>query len=315
MFRVAAARLAMQRLGVPVQQRGYAAKVDMAALKKLRQLSEVSISRAKEALQRTNGNVEQALEWLQRDALAAGAQKAAKVSGRVAAEGAVAVHSNAANTAATIVELSCETDFVARNAAFVDLAARIAQAGAALDGAGPDGIGALDTAAVAAQAVGGTSAADAITEAIGRLGENVVLRRAAAAGGSGFVVGAYVHGAVTGSDGFRAGKIGALVALRSDGDCAELAPFAQQLAQQVVGFAPRFTRAEWQRNQTGDESAVLEAQPFLFGGGTVADALAQYTQRLGTPVDVAGFVRFERGEGVEKPAQPDFAAEVRQQLK
>ncbi|KAJ1742743.1 hypothetical protein LPJ78_002348 [Coemansia sp. RSA 989] len=315
MFRVAAARLAMRRLGASTQQRGYAAKVDMAALKKLRQLSEVSISRAKEALQRTDGSVEQALEWLQRDALAAGAQKAAKVSGRVAAEGAVAVHSNAANTAATIVELGCETDFVARNAAFVDLAARIAQAGSALDGAGSTGIGVLDTAAVAAQAVGGTSAADAITAAIGHLGENVVLRRAATAGGPGFVVGTYVHGAVAGSDGHRAGKIGALVALRSDGDRAELAPFAQQLAQQVVGFAPRFTRAEWQKAQAGDESAVLEAQPFLFGGGTVADALAQHTQRLGTPVDVAGFVRFERGEGVEKPAQPDFATEVRQQLK
>ncbi|KAJ2453460.1 hypothetical protein EV183_002213 [Coemansia sp. RSA 2336] len=316
MFRVAAARLALRRLGAPTQQRGYAAKVDMAALKKLRQLSEVSISRAKEALQHTDGSVEQALEWLQREALAAGAQKAAKVSGRVAAEGAVAVHSNAANTAATIVELGCETDFVARNAAFVDLAARIAQAGGSLlDSAGSDGIGVLDTAAVAAQAVGGTSAADAITEAIGRLGENVVLRRAAAAGGPGLVVGTYVHGAVAGSDGHRAGKIGALVALRSDGDRAELAPFAQQLAQQVVGFAPRFTRAEWQKAPAGDESAVLEAQPFLFGGGTVADALAQHAQRLGTPVDVAGFVRFERGEGVEKPAQPDFAAEVRQQLK
>ncbi|KAJ2454313.1 Elongation factor Ts, mitochondrial, partial [Coemansia sp. RSA 2424] len=62
------------------------------------------------------------------------------------------------------------------------------------------------------------------------------------------------------------------------------------------------------------EVTVLEAQPFLFGGGTIAEVLAKVAKGVDAPVEVASFVRFERGEGIEKPARPDFAEEVRQQL-
>ncbi|KAJ1843387.1 hypothetical protein LPJ57_009763, partial [Coemansia sp. RSA 486] len=99
---------------------------------------------------------------------------------------------------------------------------------------------------------------------------------------------------------------------------ATLAQLARRLAQQVVGYAPRFrTVAEWQRARAagaadcGDEpeACVLEAQQFLFGGGTVAEVLAKVSQGVGAPVDVVSFVRFERGEGVEKATRPDFAEE------
>ncbi|KAJ2338725.1 Elongation factor Ts, mitochondrial [Coemansia sp. RSA 2618] len=297
-----------------------AAKVDIAALKRLRQLNPVSMSRAKEALISSGNDVDCALKWLERDALAAGAQKAAKVKDRVAAEGAVAVYVNDAQSVAAMVELGCETDFVARNATFVELAAAIARASAAFAGRGSStvstdssgsAVASVGVDALAATALAAHSVGDAVTEAIGRLGENVVLRRAATAGGAGTVVGSYVHG---GSG--AAGRIGALVALRSAGDNAGLAQLARRLAQHVVGFAPRYTtRAEWERAGGGDDSAaVLESQAFVFGGGSVGEVLAQAAQAAGAPVDVAGFVRFKCGEGVAKPARPDFAEEVRQQL-
>ncbi|KAJ2182117.1 Elongation factor Ts, mitochondrial [Coemansia sp. RSA 1935] len=297
-----------------VALRGYAtkaAKVDIAALKRLRQLNPVSMSRAKEALISSENDVERALTWLERDALAAGAQKAAKVKDRVAAEGAVAVYVNDAQTAATMVELGCETDFVARNATFVELASRIARVGAAFAGSSDSVVANIGVDALAARALGAHSVSDAVTEAIGRLGENVVLRRVATAGGPGVVVGAYVHG---GSG--AAGRIGALVALHSDGENSTLAQLARQLAQHVVGFAPRYaTHAEWERaGGSGDTSAVLESQVFVFGGGTVGEVLQKASQATGAPVHVAGFIRFVRGEGVVKPARPSFADEVRQQL-
>ncbi|KAJ1843618.1 Elongation factor Ts, mitochondrial, partial [Coemansia sp. RSA 486] len=99
---------------------------------------------------------------------------------------------------------------------------------------------------------------------------------------------------------------------------ATLAQLARRLAQQVVGYAPRFrTVAEWQHARAAGaedcgeepEACVLEAQQFLFGGGTVAEVLAKVSQGVGAPVDVVSFVRFERGEGVEKAARPDFAEE------
>ncbi|KAJ2309428.1 Elongation factor Ts, mitochondrial [Coemansia sp. RSA 2702] len=306
----------LARAGGRAQRRGLATKVDMAALKRLRQLNAVPLTKAREALARAGNDVERALAQLERDALAAGAQKAAKVRDRVAAEGAVAVYAHGGRAA--MVELGCETDFVARNATFVGLATRVAAAAAGLGAAGAVAevrvdeladarVDELANARVGGRRVDGLRVGDAVTDAIGRLGENMVLRRAAAAGGAGTVAGAYVHGG-----GGGAGRIGALVALRSDGDAAALGELARQLAQHVVGFAPRHaTRAD---APDAAPDTVLETQAFVFGGGSVGDVLAQRAAALGAAVHVAGFVRFERGEGVARPAQPDFAAEVRRQL-
>ncbi|KAJ2780784.1 Elongation factor Ts, mitochondrial [Coemansia javaensis] len=321
-----AARATARRL---LAARAYATKVDIGALRRLRQLNPVPLGKAKEALLSSDNDVDRALAWLESDAVAAGAQRAAKVRGRAAREGGVAVHVNGERTAAAIVEVLCETDFVARNAAFVDLAAGIARAAVRFAGrAGAEiDVGRLAAAAAAAAgALESRTVGEAVTEGIGRLGENIVLRRAAAVGAAGgagadVTVGGYVHGAVAGSDGAAAaGKIGAVVAVRSAARSAEhraaLGRLAARLAQQVVGFAPRFvTRAEWERaGSPGPETAALEAQEFLFGGGTVAEALARLSRELAAPVEVASFVRLERGEGIEKPPQPDFASEVRQQL-
>ncbi|KAJ1820661.1 Elongation factor Ts, mitochondrial [Coemansia sp. RSA 2598] len=309
--------------------RGYATKVDIKALKRLRELNPVSMSKAKEALLSTDNDIDQALEWLEKDAVRSGAKKAEKVKGRAATEGAIAVHINDAQTAASIVELGCETDFVARNATFVDLASAVARAG--IDFGRSDVLASVEIDQLSKKMLGDKSVGDTITEAIGRLGENMVLRRASAVGSgaaSDIIVSGYIHGAVAGTDGASAGKIGGLVVVRSSsadrqGHRATLVQLSRRLAQQVVGYAPKFgTVAEWERAKAagadgcGDEPevCVLEAQQFLFGGGTIAEVLAKVAEGVGAPVEIVSFARFERGEGVEKAAKPDFAEEVRQQL-
>ncbi|KAJ2746273.1 Elongation factor Ts, mitochondrial [Coemansia sp. BCRC 34301] len=312
--------------------RGYATKVDIKALKRLRELNPVPISKAKEALLSTGNNIDQAMAWLEKDAVQSGAKKAEKVKNRVASDGAIAVHVNEALTAGAIVELGCETDFVARNTTFVDLATAIARCGLELasHSAKRSTMTQIELGELSAGVANGQTIADAVNENIGRLGENVVLRRAAAIGlpdaSDGIVVSGYVHGGVASSSGALAGKIGGLVAIKSpvrnDEHRRTLSQLAGRLAQQVVGYSPRFIRVgEWQAASAAGtdgigepEVTVLEAQQFLFGGGTVAEVLAKVAKGIDAPVEVASFVRFERGEGVEKPARLGFAEEVRQQL-
>ncbi|KAJ1955881.1 Elongation factor Ts, mitochondrial [Linderina pennispora] len=304
------------------------AKVDIKALKKLRTLNPVAMSKAKEALLSCDNDITRALAWLEEDALKAGAKKADKVKDRVASEGAVSVFVNESLTAATIVELGCETDFVARNASFVDLAAGIAQAGMGFASTSAEGavLAGIEAHDLAAKMLDGRTVSDTITETIGRLGENIVLRRAAVVGApsaaESIVVSGYVHGSVKGSAGGSAGKIGGLVAvtssIKSDAHRSTLSQLTRRLAQQVVGYGPRFTTME-EYQKAGEQAeapdaVVLEEQQFLFGGGSVKEVLAKISKEIGAPVEILSFVRYERGEGVEKADKPDFAEEVRQQL-
>ncbi|KAJ1942554.1 Elongation factor Ts, mitochondrial [Linderina macrospora] len=304
------------------------AKVDIKALKKLRTLNPVAMTKAKEALLNCDNDITKALAWLEEDALKSGAKKADKVKDRVAAEGAISVFVNESLTAAAIVELGCETDFVARNTSFVDLAAEIAHASMGFASASAESavLANIETRGLATMMLEGRSVSDTITETIGRLGENIVLRRAAVVGApSGtdkIVVSGYVHGSVKGSDSASAGKIGGLVAvtsdIKSDAHRSTLSQLTRRLAQQVVGYAPRFATME-EYKKAGEmteapDAVVLEEQQFLFGGGSVKEVLAKISKELGAPVEILSFVRYERGEGVEKADKPDFAEEVRQQL-
>ncbi|KAJ2718523.1 Elongation factor Ts, mitochondrial [Coemansia sp. Benny D115] len=333
---MAFARLVVRQTALSVARRsmgrGYAKKVDIKALKRLRELNPVSMSKAKEALLNNNNDIDKAMVWLEEDAIKAGAKKAEKVKDRVASEGAIAIYLNEKQSAGAIVELGCETDFVARNGTFIDLASAIARQGS--EGFATAGVLAdIEVSQLAGKLLAERSVADTITETIGKLGENIILRRAAAVGAEGaedsLVVSGYVHGAVAGSAGASAGKIGGLVAMRSSGPLkgddnrATINQLGRRLAQQVVGYAPRYrTMAEWDAAKAqglvsaeeSPEVLVLEAQQFLFGGGTVSEVLAKVSKGVGTPVVIESFVRFERGEGIEKPEKPDFAEEVRQQL-
>ena len=297
--------------------------ITAAMVKELREKSGAGMMDCKTALTESGGDMEAAVDWLRTKGLA----KAAKKAGRVAAEGLVGVA--AEGTKAAVIELNSETDFVARNEGFQDLVKNVAGVAVETDGS-------LD--AVNAATVGGKSVADAITDAIATIGENMTLRRTAVLSVSEGVVSTYVHGAVT--DGL--GKIGVLVALESSGDKDKLNAFGRQVAMHVAATSPlslstdeldpavvereRSVFSEQARDSGKPENIIekmvegrlrkfyeevtLVKQAFVIDPDkTVEQAVEALAKDLGTPVKLTGFVRFAIGEGIEKEEQ-DFAAEV-----
>lgn len=312
----------------------------------LRKLTEVSITKAREALAASNNDVSAALQWLQTDLAVSGAKKAAKVAHRAASEGLVCAsvlsrgtgsslsssdaHGHAHAHAhghdgvrAALVELNCETDFVARNALFGRLVADLAHTAAFLaEVEQPDPNGRqrgthvrpipremlLDAPLLSATGgeappqgpagalLGAATVGSAIRDAIAKLGENVVLRRAVSVvhdpvprgrAELGMRVVSYAHGGVASSApaSTSQGRIGALalVALKSPRLMPllstlefreELGRIERALARQVVGFDTTAIR--------GDEGALYD-QPFMMFGGaqegeTVGDGLARWAR-------------------------------------
>jgi elongation factor Ts len=297
--------------------------ITAAMVKELREKSGAGMMDCKTALTESGGDMEAAVDWLRTKGLA----KAAKKAGRVAAEGLVGVA--AEGTKAAVIELNSETDFVARNEGFQELVKNVAAVAVSTDGT-------LD--AVNAATIGGKSVADAITDAIATIGENMTLRRTAMLSVSEGVVATYVHGAVT--DGL--GKIGVLVALESSGDKDKLNAFGRQVAMHVAATSPLALNTDEldpavverersvfseQARESGKPENIIEKmvegrlrkfyeevtlvkQAFVIDPDkTVEQATEALAKDLGTPVKLTGFVRFAIGEGIEKEEQ-DFAAEV-----
>ncbi len=305
------------------------AEITAALVKELRDKTGAGMMDCKRALGDTDGDVEAAVDWLRKKGLAAAAKKA----GRVAAEGLIGVAT--ANQAGAVVEVNSETDFVARNELFQDFVRRVAQLAVAAE----RDVEALKGASFAGN---GKTVEGELTDLIGRIGENMVLRRVARlAVGQGYVA-SYVHNAV--SPGL--GKIGVLVALESAAGEDVLAPLGRQLAMHVAAANPQYLdqasvpavaldreRAvlREQAGATGKsadivekmvegrlrkfyEEAVLLDQVYVIDGenrvGKVVEAVAK---SAGMPIRIAAFVRFSLGEGIDKPTT-DLAAEVAAQL-
>ncbi len=301
------------------------ANVTAAMVKDLREKTGAGMMDCKNALGETGGEIEAAIDWLRKKGLA----KAARKSGRIAAEGLVAVFVRGVD--GVVVELNSETDFVARNTEFQALAKNIARLAVET--------GTADVEALQAAAYpGGGTLGDAIANAIATIGENITLRRAAAAHvGQGFI-GQYVHNAV--SEGL--GKIGVLVALELKADPQALAPLGRLIALHVAaanplaldpaGLDPATVAREKEvlaGKNAGKPAHVLEKiiesglktyfkevclldQPSIHAehaGKTIGQAVAEAGNSVGTPVRVTAFVRYALGEGIERPDQ-DFAAEV-----
>ncbi len=293
------------------------AEITAALVKSLREKTGAGMMDAKKALVESDGDMEAAVDWLR----AKGLSKAAKKSGRTAADGLVAVMVSDDGKTGAIVELNAETDFVARNKQFQSALAGIAKTALTTDGTlealksadAPEGDGTVD---------------DMITRMIATIGENMTLRRTAQikAGGA---VATYIHNVET--DGM--GKVGVLVALNGSGDLADV---GRKVAMHVAATSPAAATAEEldqdlvEREKTvlTDEAresgkpenviekmiegrmrkfykeVVLVEQPFVMDpdktvGGFLKDSGAE----------LVGFVRFALGEGVEKE-DDDFAAEV-----
>jgi elongation factor Ts len=299
--------------------------VTAAMVKDLRDKTGAGMMDCKTALGETGGDAEAAIDWLRKKGLS----KAAKKSGRVAAEGLVAVAVRGRD--GVVIELNSETDFVARNADFQNLARKIAQV--ALH------TGTTDVEALkAAEYPGGGTASEAISNAIATVGENMTLRRAALLDVSEGAIGHYVHNQI--SEGL--GKIGVVVALQSKADVQLLAPVARLIALHIAAANPIATdsaslapaaiareRAVLEGKNEGKPAHVIERivdsglktffkevclldQPSIHAeheNKTIGQVIAEAARTGGAPIRVTGFVRFALGEGIEKK-QSDFAAEV-----
>ena len=185
--------------------------ITAAMVKELRESTGAGMMDAKKALTENDGDMEAAVDWLRTKGLA----KAAKKSGRTAAEGLVAVAVDGGVGVA--VEINSETDFVAKNAEFQGMVASIATAA----------LGAADTEALKVTEIDGTPVETVVTNAVAKIGENMGLRRMARLEGDTVVT--YVHNAAT--DGM--GKIGVLVGL-TGGDEA----FGRMVAMHIAAANP-----------------------------------------------------------------------------
>ncbi|HSB73661.1 MAG TPA: translation elongation factor Ts [Candidatus Methylomirabilis sp.] len=290
----------------------------------LREKTGAGIMECKAALAESGGDLEKAIEVLRKRGL----KVAEKKAGRTAADGLVVTWVSPGRDVGALVEVNCETDFVARTEQFTGLTRSLA----ALVGA--DGA-AADVSVLLDRSLDGKRVADVVKETIGSLGENVVVRRAARLAlppGSKGLVASYVH---------AGGKIGVLVEVRCTSDAVAngdgLAQLAKELALQVCSAEPAYvTRDQVPAEILERERDILRAQPDLQGKpAAIQEKIIQgrlekfYTERclvdqvfirdpegkqkvrdvlkateksLGEAVSVGGFARFRLGEGVEKRA-------------
>ncbi len=293
--------------------------ISASLVKELREKTGAGMMNCKQALTETKGDVEAAVDWLRKKGLS----KAAKKSGRVAAEGLIGFSTD--GTTGAIVEVNSETDFVARNESFQAMVGEVAKLALKADG---------DVAKLVAADYPGHSGSveDYVKEMIGTIGENMAVRRTATVSVDKGVIGSYVHNKV--ADGL--GKIGVLVAVEGDGDSAKMLNLARQVAMHVAAANPIALNLDGVPKEVLDrESAILadknKGKPENIMEKIIAGGLKSYakehclldqafihdpsktvTQAIkeaGDGLAIKGFVRFALGEGIKKK-QDDFAAEV-----
>ncbi|KAG2155527.1 elongation factor TS-domain-containing protein [Suillus clintonianus] len=283
----------------------------------LRKLTEVSISKAREALSQTNNDIQQALEWLKNDLVASGIKKAANVQGRETREGLVSVcvlsGGSRGKTAlggggirAAMVELNCETDFVGRNTLFGQLAADIAHTAAFITEPTDSSaiirscsLDILNDAPLLSQnnptSHPSSTVSSSIRDLIAKVGEKVSLKRAVTvvqnpfSGQStnlGLRLASYLHGSVGSAPQGRIGSLAVLALkspelahrLESETFVKDLERLERALARQIAGFNTRLIKSS-----DGDETALYN-QPFMMLGGEnepVRMVLEKWSKRQG----------------------------------
>lgn len=283
--------------------------ITAALVKELRDSTGAGMMDAKKALTETNGDMDAAVDWLRTKGLA----KAAKKSGRTAAEGLVAVAVSGGKGIA--VEVNSETDFVGKNADFQKMVSGIADVALTVD----------DVDALKAADMGGKTVEQTVTDKVAVIGENMSVRRMASLKGDAVV--SYVHNAAAPG----MGKIGVLVAM-TGGDEA----LGKQIAMHIAAVNPAaLSEADMDASivekekqvqmdiarESGKPEAVIEkmivgrmkkfvAEATLLNQAFVVNpdvTVGQAATDAGATI--TGFARLEVGEGIEVEKE-DFAAEV-----
>ena len=295
-------------------------------VKTLREITGCGMMECKKALTEADGDQDKAIELLRERGLAAAAKKAS----RITAEGVVKAYVDEAKKVGVVIEVNAETDFVAKNAefqAFVDTCAKTVVE------ANPADVDALN----ACKAVGSEmTISELTTEKIQTIGENIKIRRFARYEGA---VATYIH---------AGGSIGVMVKFDTDvADKEGFAEYGKDVAMQVAAANPSYlTEAEVPAEVLEKEKEILKVQAINEGKPeAIAEKMVQgrikkfykenclidqefikdgdqtiksYTdakaKELGGKIEIVSFVRFEKGEGIEKRAD-DFASEVASMMK
>jgi elongation factor Ts len=298
--------------------------VSMEAISKLRELSGAGMMDCKKALTETNGDIDAAMDWLRKKGIASAAKKA----DRVAAEGLVAAV--VAGNKGLLLEVNCETDFVAKNADFQGLVTQIAEAALAKDAVKIEDVQALH--------INDVLVPEALTNLIAKIGENMNLRRAYMLEVNQGSVVSYLHNAATD----KTGRIGVLVALESTAAPEVLNVLGRQIAMHIAATRPEaLSRAdvdastlereknvlveqarasgkpdsiiekmvEGRINKFYEEVVLLEQAFVMNPEFTIAQHVEETAKTAAAPIKLVAFERFTVGEGIEKNAG-DFAADV-----
>lgn len=302
--------------------------ITAAMVKELRERTGSGMMDCKKALSETNGDMEKAIEVLREKGLAAATKKA----GRIAAEGIVTTYIADDMKVGSVVEVNCETDFVAANDDFKALAANVAKMAATTSATTVEEL-------LAEKYVGDESVTlqDAVTALIAKLGENMSVRRFEKFVADNEIVQSYIHGN---------GKIAVLVQLACDKQEDVLKTVAKDVAMQVAAANPLFLNKDQVDNESLEKEkeiyrvqALNEGKPENIvekmvmgriskyykevclveqvwvknGDYTISKYLQEEGKKLGASIDVVKFARFERGEGIEKKEE-NFAEEVQRQM-
>jgi elongation factor Ts len=304
------------------------AEITASMVKELREKTGAGMMQCKQALTEAGGDIDEAIKVLRKKGLAAAGKKA----GRATTEGAVEAHTTA--SAAVLIEVNCETDFVSKNEDFRDLVGTLARM---IVSEGIDDREVLLEQKYPGDPEGHT-VEQMISMKIAKIGENLSVRRfERMEAGDGEVFGSYIH---------SGGRVGVLVKMKVDGgDKGAWQDTARQVAMHAAALDPRFTRrdevtqkdldtekeiAREQALKSGKpedlvdkivsgkmekfygESVLLE-QPFVRDDKvTVEGFIERQGKNIGGTGEVVRFVRYKLGEGLEKKAD-DFAAEVAKQ--
>lgn len=297
-------------------------------VKELRERTGAGMMDCKKALTETNGDLEKAIEVLREKGLAAAAKKA----GRIAAEGIVEIYVSDDLKSAGIVEVNCETDFVAANEEFVTLAKNVSKQVASTNATNIDEF--VNEKYIADESV---TIKDVTTALIAKLGENMNVRRFEKFSVEEGVIQGYIHGN---------GRIGVVVELACKVQNDVVKTVAKDLAMQVAAANPLFLDAssvdaetlekekEIYRVQASNEGKPANIVEKMVEGRvkkyfkevclleqvwvknpdyTITKYLQEKSKEIGETITVNRFVRFERGEGIEKKEE-NFAEEVQKQM-
>ncbi len=293
----------------------------MQQVKELRDRTQAGLNDCKSALNEAEGDMEKAVELILKKGLA----KSAKRAGAVAAEGVVAAQVDESGKAGVIVEVNIQTDFAARNPDFLKFVEGVVAAATKA----PEG------AELGAEPFPGATGTVEETRAalVGKLGENITVRRWARVSVTSGLVHSYIH---------MGGKVGALLAVESPSEASGLKGFADDTAMQIAAMAPRYLApADVSASDKEQQSAIydaqlaeegkpeavrgkivegklqkwmkeiclLEQQSVLDADKTIKQVQDALAKELGCDVAITSFARFERGEGIEKK-EDNFAEEA-----